>query len=300
MNLSRPDILIVDDEVTNIKILGSILENEYDIRVATSGEQALDLVFRKKHPDIILLDIELPGISGFQVAERLKADQSTQQIPIIFVSSHSEEEDEKKGLELGAVDFISKPFRRAIVRVRLKNHLELKQQRDRLAHLSRHDGLTGIPNRQFFDENLNSEWRRACRSGSPLTLILVDIDFFKQFNDYYGHVAGDRCLCRVAQSLDDLNQRASDLTGRYGGEEFAMLLPGVELEDGRFMAEKARQTILALSIPHAYSAAAECVTASFGVARSIPMPGQSPVSLIEAADHQLYLAKKAGRNCVCV
>ncbi len=294
----KPSILIVDDERANVNILGAMLGNDYQISVAINGEQALNFVSKNHYLDLILLDVDMPGINGYQVCEILKADPSTKDIPIIFVTANNTEEDEQKGLELGAVDYITKPFRQPIVMVRLKNHIELKRQRDLLSHLSNYDGLTGIQNRNRFNSYLEDEWRRGTRLKTSLSLLLLDIDCFKQFNDNYGHVAGDVCLRQIAQSIAQTLKRSIDMAARYGGEEFACILPDTDHTGARLLAEQIRQTIIELSIPHDYSLAEPYVTVSIGVADLLPSSKQSSLVLVEAADTQLYLAKKAGRNCI--
>jgi PleD family two-component response regulator len=208
MTSTKANILIVDDERTNINVLGSILEKDYEISIAVNGEQALKLISKNPDLDLILLDVEMPGMNGYQVCETLKNDPLTKHIPIIFITGNTEEEHEKKGLELGAVDYITKPFRQAIVKVRLKNHLQLKRQRDLLEHASNHDALTGIANRNRFNTCLQNEWQRGSRLQSHLSLIMLDIDYFKHYNDHYGHVAGDDCLHQVAQSIKQSSQRS--------------------------------------------------------------------------------------------
>lgn len=294
----KPSILIVDDERANVNILGAMLGNDYQISVAINGEQALNFVSKNHYLDLILLDVDMPGINGYQVCETLKANPLTKDIPIIFITAHNSEEDEAKGLELGAVDYITKPFRQQIVMVRLKNQLELKRQRDLLTHLSNYDGLTGIQNRNRFNSYLEDEWQRAIRMKTSLSLLLLDIDCFKQFNDNYGHVAGDVCLRKIAQSIAQTLKRSIDMTARYGGEEFACILPDTDHAGAMQLAEQIRQIIIELAIPHEYSRAEPYVTVSIGVAVILPSSKQSPLALIEAADSKLYQAKKAGRNCI--
>jgi len=209
IDLKHCKVLLVDDIQANINILYKTLKNEYDIESERDGESALKHI-ESFPPDLILLDILMPGIDGYEVCKRLKANKRAKNVPVIFITSKSEEEDESKGLELGAVDYITKPFSKPIVRARVKNHLIMKKQRDLLENLSNRDGLTGIPNRRSFDMQLKTEWQRAVRSAVPLSLILMDLDFFKKFNDTYGHAAGDDCLKRVAQTLSNSLKRPID------------------------------------------------------------------------------------------
>lgn len=298
MSDKRARLLIVDDEAINIRMLDGMLRDEYQISVALNGEQALTRAFAIP-PDLILLDIQMAGMDGYEVCRRLKGNVLTRDIPVIFVTSMSDAAEEYKGLELGAVDYITKPYRPSIVQIRLKNHLELKQQRDMLNRLSSLDGLTGIANRRHFDGFLAQEWSRAVRNDDEIALLLMDVDHFKKFNDHYGHVAGDDCLKNVARVLSESISRSTDLVARYGGEEFVCVLSGTDLEGATRVAEKMRQSILALSIPHALSEPHRTITLSFGVA--VARPGQRemlPSDLLLAADRLLYQAKDAGRNQV--
>lgn len=293
-----PRILIVDDDPLNIKVLNAMLKAEYEIVVALSGDEALQRVATNPRLDVILLDIRMPEMDGFQVCERLKANPETKDTPVIFVTSLDNEEEEQKGLELGAADYIIKPFRSAVVRARVRNHVKLKRSQDLLKRLSNLDGLTGIPNRRRFDEVLSHEWRRGIRKRSPLSLIMLDIDHFKPFNDHYGHAAGDECLRKVARMLELSLGRSVDFVGRYGGEEFACILPDTDLNGAVRVAENLRGTIRNLAIPHAFSDVTEHVTVSLGAAATIPNAEITLDRLIETADTMLYKAKKDGRNCV--
>ncbi|MEZ4526896.1 MAG: PleD family two-component system response regulator [Desulfobacterales bacterium] len=290
----RLRILIVDDEPANIKILGSALKEEYQISFATGGEQALKIA--GSDTDLILLDIMMQDMNGYEVCRKLKGSSKTRNIPVIFITTMSNEEDETRGLEAGAVDYITKPFSMAIVKARVRTHLELKRHRDMLEHLSSLDGLTGIPNRRRFDEFLEQEWRRGMRDASRLSLIMIDIDYFKSFNDTYGHCAGDDCLRKVAKTLAESVGRPSDLVARYGGEEFAAVLPKTDREGAVFVAEIMRRKIESLDIPHRLSRTAGHVTVSIGTATIIPAPGTDLSALINCSDCALYEAKHSGRN----
>ena len=295
MTESRQRILMVDDIAANIKILSAILKHEYDILVATNGADALEIALAEQ-PDVILLDVMMPDMDGYEVCSRLKADARTQDIPVIFISAMNEVEDEARGLEVGGLDYITKPINPAIVKARVRIHLELKRQRDILQRISMIDGLTGIANRRRFDEALEREWRRCHRGSSPLSLILVDVDFFKNYNDHYGHLAGDECLKKVATAMADQMRRAADIVARFGGEEFACLLPETGADAAHAMATRLGEAVAALVIPHAHSVAASHVTISLGVATLIPGDGDSASGLIELADRGLYQAKQNGRN----
>jgi diguanylate cyclase (GGDEF)-like protein len=294
-NQITPTILIVDDLPSNIEILAGLLGEEYEILFATSGEEALEIAHRQI-PDLILLDVVMPEMDGYTVCARLKEDEVTRDIPVIFVTGKDQDEDESKGLIAGGIDYITKPIRPAIVTARIRNHLELKRSRDSLKILAAIDGLTGIANRRRFDEVLAKEWLRAKRNQSPLSLLLMDIDFFKAFNDHYGHLAGDDCLRRLAPGLLKATRRPADLVARYGGEEFALLMPDTDADGCIYIANLVQENLKLINIPHAFSNAADHVTLSIGAATMIPKDEQTPFDLIKSADELLYLAKHNGRN----
>ena len=291
----RQTILVVDDMPTNIDILVGLLDERYKVKAARNGAKALEIVRSANPPDLILLDVVMPDMSGYEVCAQLKRDPDTSTIPVIFVTSLSHEEDEEKGLKLGAVDYITKPFRGAIVTARVENHLKLKSYQDLLRRQSTLDGLTGLPNRRAFDDLLGQEWRRAARLGSPLSLILLDIDFFKPYNDHYGHLAGDECLRQVGRGLASVG-RSMDFMGRYGGEEFVGILPHTDEVGALTVAERLHEVISQLRIPHEFSEASDHVTVSIGVASTIPQASGQPEELILNADQMLYQAKEEGRN----
>ncbi len=292
----KQTILVVDDVPTNIDILVGLLNERYKVKAARSGEKALEIVRSANPPDLILLDVVMPSMTGYQVCERLKNDPDTATIPVIFITSLNDDEDEEKGLRLGAVDYITKPFRAAIVLARIENHLKLKSYQDLLRRQSTLDGLTGLPNRRAFDELLGQEWRRGARLGSPLSLILLDIDYFKPYNDHYGHLAGDECLRLVGSGLASVG-RSIDLIGRYGGEEFVCILPHTDEVGATRFAERLHETIAGLQLPHEHSATADRITVSIGVATTTPNTDLDPETLVQSADEMLYSAKEAGRNC---
>ena len=296
---AKPTILIVDDTPANIHVLAEALREDYRVKVAASGAAVFEIIAKQGTPDLILLDVMMPGMDGYTVCRRLKDDPQTQHIPVIFVTARSESEDEEVGLRLGAMDYIAKPFHLPIVLARVRNHIQLKRKTDLLEKYAMLDGLTGIPNRRRFDETFDIEWKRAQRSGSPLALIMVDIDFFKQYNDHYGHGAGDACLRKVAGTLSAAVTRPGDIVARYGGEEFVVLMPDTDAEGARMIAERIRELVVAQAIPHEASAAAPVVTSSLGAASLIPDASLVPARLLEIADRRLYFAKAAGRNRVC-
>jgi diguanylate cyclase (GGDEF)-like protein len=301
MPADKPLILIVDDTPINIQVLAEALRADYRVKVAASGKAAFEVIAKQGLPDLVMLDVMMPGMDGYEVCRRLKQAAETRNIPVIFVTAKSDVVDEEQGLRLGAVDYIAKPFHLAIVTARVRNHINLKLKTDLLEAHALLDGLTNIPNRRRFDEALEAEWKRAQRSGLPLALAMVDIDFFKCYNDLYGHSAGDVCLKKVAAVLAASVARPSDLVARYGGEEFVMLLPETDAAGALAIAEYFRARIEALHLPHEDSAVAAGVTVSVGVAAAlVPETADSPLTLLEAADQLLYRAKAAGRNRVCL
>lgn len=296
----KPMVVIIDDAPANIRLLNACLADEYAVRFATSGAAGIEVI-RKQRPDIVLLDVMMPKMDGYEVCAALKADPDTKDVPIIFVTAQGEGDDEEKGLSVGAVDYITKPFIPAVVKARVRIHIELKRLRDLLLQQSITDELTGLANRRAFDEALKREWSRGIRSGRPLALAMIDIDFFKGFNDLYGHLGGDDCLGRVARTLRDaVPRRHSDLVARYGGEEFAVLLVDTDIEGAQTVSERLRSSVADLGIPHGRSAVADNVTVSIGAASVAPNGDRSPASLIALADGLLYRAKEAGRNRVMV
>lgn len=298
MEAEKQRILLVDDTRLNNQIMMDILGDDYDILVATSGEEALQ-VTASESIDLILLDVEMPGMNGYEVCGILKQNSCTINIPVIFVSAANDVQHETKGLEIGAIDYIIKPSNPAIIRARVKNHLELKKYRDILERISLIDGLTGIANRRQFDQTLEKEWRRALRHGDSLSLALIDIDFFKKYNDYYGHLAGDECLQKVGSVLKESVKRAGDLGARYGGEEFVVLLPATAKDGAITVAERICTNMAELRIPHEMSEVAKHVTVSIGVATMRTESDKASADLIRRADAALYQAKHAGRNRVC-
>ena len=293
-----PCLLIVDDQPINIQALYRIFAHDHRVLMATSGAKALT-VCRDDPPDLILLDVVMPEMDGHEVCARLKADEATRDIPVIFVTSHTDAAEETKGLELGAVDFIAKPVNPAVVRARVNTHLCLKAQSDLLRRMVFIDGLTGVANRRCFDETLSAEWRRSMRSASPLALLLLDVDHFKRFNDRYGHQAGDDCLRRVAWAIKAQLLRPGDLVARYGGEEFACILPATDFDGAMAVAASIEQRVRALQIEHGDSDVCNAVTLSIGVTHGVPEPGDDPARLIALADAQLYQAKHSGRGRAC-
>lgn len=290
-------ILIVDDEPLNIEVLSETIEELGDVLFATSGQAAIDLCVAQK-PDIILLDVMMPEMDGYEVCKQLKALPETKDIPVIFATALSDEADEAKGFEIGAIDYVTKPISAPIVIARVRNHLELKRYRDYLEKIAFIDGLTSIPNRRRFDEHYQSEWQRGVRREGALAVLLLDIDFFKPFNDNYGHQAGDDCLVQVAQALASSVHRPGDLVARYGGEEFVCVLPDTDLAGAEIIANTLRKSVSALKVPHGFSGVRDHVTVSIGAAAVKLDQSMKPAALIEQADKNLYEAKESGRDRV--
>ncbi|NJK37886.1 MAG: PleD family two-component system response regulator [Oscillatoriales cyanobacterium RM2_1_1] len=308
---SKGLILIIDDNSVNLSILAQMLVVAgFEYRVAADGESALESV-QYEPPDLILLDVQmLPGIDGFEVCQHLKTNPATQDIPIIFMTALADPKSKVKGLSLGAVDYITKPFQKEEVIARVKIHLkirflvqELAQKQTELEHanhqlqrLATMDGLTQVANRHAFDQYLISEWKRSIRERRWISLVLCDVDYFKRYNDTYGHQMGDRCLQQVAQALVQAARRPADLVARYGGEEFALILPNTNPSGAKQVAELIQEEMYQLKIPHAQSDVSQYVTLSQGISSVVPTESEAVADLIRIADEALYEAKKQGRN----
>ncbi len=324
--MTTVSILIVDDRKENLMALESLLESpEVAIISAESGEEALGKTLDHEFA-LILMDVQMPGLDGYETAELMRGNKHTRNIPIIFVTAARKDDVcIFKGYDTGAVDYLFKPLEPIILKSKVGVFLELHRQNialkentqeldakiaeleelkkqleesnEKLKLLSSLDGLTGLLNRRSFDELLLKEWQRGIRNQKPLTLILIDIDHFKSFNDSYGHIAGDHCLKEVALGLERSIHRDIDIIARYGGEEFAAILPATDEEGAKMVAERIRMNISQLEIEHSVSMPYQHVTVSLGASSVIPSKEQSPTVLIAAADAALYLAKAQGRNC---
>lgn len=310
-------ILVVDDSINNLTLLSDILDKQgYDVRQSLNGSIALKAI-QLSLPDLILLDINLPGMDGYTVCQKLKANPDTQDIPIIFISASDEALDKFKAFSVGGSDYITKPFKPIEVLMRIQNQLKIKQLqqklRERNTYLeilvqqlketnqkleqsSRLDPLTNIANRLHFNDCFAQEWKRSIREQKPLGLILCDIDYFKQYNDTYGHLKGDHCLAQVAQTLKTATLRATDLVCRYGGEEFVIILPYTNPQGGKLICQRILEKIQQLKIPHRRSSVSPYVSVSIGFASLIPSNNLASDLLISLGDHALYQAKKQGKN----
>jgi diguanylate cyclase (GGDEF)-like protein len=290
----KPSILIVDDMPTNISVLCDLLQYDYQIKAATGGKDAIKIAQGVDKPDLILLDVEMPEIDGYTVCKELKNNLTTNKIPIIFITARNTPEDEEYGFNLGAVDYISKPFYPSIVKMRVKTHIDMKLKSDMLEELSMMDGLTHIANRRFFDDSYAQAFKESKRDDKNLFLLMIDVDYFKNYNDHYGHGKGDDCLIRIASTLKNSLKRPSDLVARYGGEEFIVLLKNIDDEGAKCVAANLVAAVENLGITHSFSCAAKSVTISLGMASK--EEGMSQEELLKKADDALYKAKEKGRN----
>lgn len=297
----KPTILIVDDQPENLHILMETLGDSYRLIPAKDGESALRKAQKQDVLDLVLLDIMMPGIDGYEVLRRLKNNPALAGVPVIFITAVSEAMDKAKGFHYGAVDFVTKPFVPEVVRARVATHVELKRKTDLLEKLATTDALTGVHNRRKIGEMLEAEFHRAMRNEAPLSLAFLDIDHFKRFNDRYGHTKGDECLQGVCCAILSCLKRPSDAVGRYGGEEFLIMLPGTEVEGATQMAAAMVRDVAALDIKHEDSPTAPRVTVSVGVVTMFPRQGGPDMAaLLNGADKMLYEAKAGGRNRISV
>lgn len=294
------DILVVDDDPGAIQILGRVLDGVGHVRFAANGADALRLCHASA-PDLILLDAEMPGMSGFEVCAKLRSELKFLDVPILFVTSHRDESFELAGFDAGASDFITKPVMPRLVLARVMAQLRVKRMADELRRNAALDPLTGLANRRRFDEAFEQEWLRARRQRSPIAIVLADVDHFKRYNDSYGHPAGDTCLRAIADALKAGALRPADLVARWGGEEFAVLLPDTPARGAEHVARRLLEAVDALALPHSASLTADRVTISAGIACYGAPDGewlQAPSRLVELADRCLYAAKDAGRGRV--
>lgn len=296
--LKKHKILIVDDEKSNRKILSALLEADFEIILAKDGKQVFERFRDNKDIDLVILDIMLPDMDGYEILKHMKNDECLREIPVVIISVLDSLENEEKGLKLGAVDYITKPFHPGIVQLRVKNHIQLVEQRQMLEDLVGIDGLTGINNRRNFDQLYSKQWLSSRRSGNLLSLIMIDVDNFKKYNDTYGHAAGDAVLKAISNVLNSTIKRPDDTISRYGGEEFVATLPNTDSDGAKFIAEKLRRSVEDLKIPHESSDTSDYVTISLGGITSNPEKNSTLTEFLKTSDQMLYLAKAAGKNCV--
>ncbi len=289
-------ILIVDDSRLQAAQLKSILEEEYDITIAQTAEDGLRLASIGNF-SLILLDVMMPGMDGFTLLKRLQEEVIVQSVPVILITSLTDEESEQRGLTLGAVDYITKPFRPLIVKARVDTHIKLYKYRKQVEHQSRTDQLTGVANRWQHDRYSILKWKEAARLHVPFSICMFDIDRFKAFNDTFGHPAGDKVIISVSKIIDSHLQRTTDFLARYGGEEFVAFLMGDPSEKAFAHLQTIRKAVENSHIPHA-PAVADWVTISIGGVTVIPQMNESYQSVLKVADNMLYEAKSSGRNRV--
>lgn len=319
LSQEAPIILVVDDDQFIRELLRRVMEKEgYQVVEASNGEQALE-AYEHLQPHLVMLDALMPVMDGFTCCnhlQKLAEDTSVEnpvldgnilqgasRTPVLMITGLDDPESVDRAFAVGATDYITKPIHLAVLRQRVRRliqqfqlYKELKEANRELQRLATLDGLTGVANRRRFDQYLDDEWWRMFREELPLSLILCDIDFFKKYNDTYGHQAGDACLRRVADALRFCAKRSVDLVARYGGEEFAIILPNTTTSGASQVAEEIRSVVNSLHIAHAASPVSEHVTISLGVASMFPKADTSPTILITEADVALYQAKASGRN----
>lgn len=287
---NRPRILIVDDDSDNVEMLAVALQGTHEVLAASSGAEALSLAHLA---DLVLLDVRMPDMNGLEVCRRMRADEATRRIPVIFVSGLDRSENQTEGFEAGAVDYITKPISITVLRARVRTHLELKAARDLLEHNATVDTVTGIANRRRFEEVLKDEWRRLARSSTRLTVAIADIDHFKVFNDLQGHAGGDACLKAVALALTGSWRRPGELVARYGGDEFAVILPDVDWAGAKGFVLRSLKAVAAIDL--AGLAGPGSVSLSIGAVTLVPSFRHSMEGTLLAADQGLYKAKENGR-----
>jgi two-component system, chemotaxis family, response regulator WspR len=314
----RVVVLLVDDQVIVAEALRRMLEGEEDMDFHSCSDPRAALKRAEElQPTVILQDLVMPDVDGMMLVKFFRGNEKTAAIPIIVLSTKEEPRDKSRAFSVGASDYLVKIPDKIELVARLRSHSrsyvaqrqrdaafralqklrgELEASNAELRRLSAMDGLTGIANRRRFDEALSDEWLRAQRNKAPLSLILVDIDHFKGYNDHYGHLGGDDCLRRVARALSTAPRRPADLVARYGGEEFAIVLPETDAAGALNVAEMAKANVASIAVPHAKSLTAEIVTISQGIATMIPTPDRTTGQLIERADKALYAVKMQGRN----
>jgi len=294
----KSTILAIDDEPITLIILETILTPDWNVITAGSGEDGLKRALAEI-PDLILLDIMMPGMNGFETLKILKESVETQNIPVIIITVENNDATEEKCFNLGAVDFISKPFSSVVVRARVKNQLQIVNQFRTIERLGLIDPLTNIRNRRSFNDRLNTEWRRCLREKAPLSFLMVDVDKFKDYNDTYGHPQGDTLLKTLAMIFESSARRPADIIARLGGEEFGLLLPNTALKPAMEIAENIRESVEELRVLTADGRTETKTTISIGVASIVPSEESHAEELICKADELLYMAKASGRNRVC-
>ena len=293
-------VFIVDDNVTSLTLARDMLKSKYKVYPATSAAKFFEII-EGIRPDLILMDVDMPQMDGYEAVKIIKADERFAEIPVIFLTSKNDEESELKGFELGAVDYITKPFHQSIVEARIATHLTIVEQRRIIEQISLTDPLTKIPNRRSFDKEMTKEWKRSIRDRLPIGAIMIDADYFKKLNDTYGHRQGDVALQTLAHVICTSIRRGTDVAARWGGEEFFVLLPNTGSEGVMKVAENIRMNVEKIAIPCIEDTSQELhITVSIGCVFMQPSINVSMEDLIKKADNALYIAKETGRNKVCI
>jgi diguanylate cyclase (GGDEF)-like protein len=285
-------ILIVDTDIGNIKQVAKFLADSYVTFTALSCQQAIEFCL-KTPPDLVLMDIMMPAMDGLTTCQKMKQHPNLQDIPVIFLTDFHKPAQENACWEVGGTDVLFKPVNPVTLRKRVQEHFRLKLQTELLSDLVYQDGLTGIYNRRYFDNYYAQQLGQAKRTCKPLALLMIDVDFFKQYNDIYGHAAGDVCLKTLSQCLQSILLRPADILARYGGEEFVCVLPDTDTHGACFLAHEMLEAVAGLAIPHRASPN-HFLSISVGIGVSQEC---GPEDLIKQADTQLYKAKENGRNC---
>lgn len=293
-------VLVIDDDQTTIKLIADTLGKEFDVIFSTTAEGGLNLAKSDVKPDLILLDVLLPDYTGHDLCRRLKEDSATQKIPIIFVTSLEDIASQIKGFELGAVDYVTKPIESTLLKMRVRTHTKLHLQTMELQALAASDPLTSLANRRKFNHTLETEWSRAMRDQQFISLLNIDVDDFKQYNDNYGHGSGDDCLILISKILRNCVNRASDIVARIGGDEFAIILPSVDQNGALEVANNIINKFEELRIQHSFGGEHGHVSVSIGTATSLPSEENGYAELLTLADKAMYLAKRKGKNCINV
>ncbi len=291
-------ILIIEDNSQNILMIKNLLKDaKYELTIVNHTKEAWPII-KKKQSDLILINVIIAQISNYDFCKQLKSTPETKDIPILLLSKQEQTNDLVQALKVGAADYIPLPCVEEIFFSRINTYIELRQKTIALKNFADTDSLTNIANRQRFNDFLSLEWRRCLRVQLPITLLMIDIDYFNDYNETYGIPQGDDLLKKVADTIKNIACRPGDLIAHYGSEEFSVVLANTDVEGAAFLAEKFRSEILSLKIPHASSGVLNFVTASIGVATIIPGDSSSTEKLIKVANQQLYKAKNAGRNQV--
>lgn len=289
-------ILVVDDSTDNLQIAGSVfLKQGCEVYVADSGSRALEMAVAVK-PDLILLDLMMPEMNGIETCERLKLLDDVREVPVIILTAAGDEHFAVDSFAVGAADYVQKPFSPAVLLARAATHVKLYRRTRELENLAHIDSLTGLPNRRAFEQRLMEDWKRGGRNGATLGVLMVDVDYFKQYNDHYGHPQGDQALRTVAAALQTAARRVNDFCGRYGGEEFVVLSLADDNADIEALVARIGVAVRGLAIPHEGLSIEARLTASVGYACVSPRDALDPQALIEAADQALYRAKSNGRD----